>query len=337
MKFYLGCDISEGKINFCLNDGTSISFEKEVVNSANELKQFIKDVISFCGDVAQDKEHTLLLAMEYTGIYNNLLLDVVKKQKVETVLIHANNIKTAFGQDRLKNDKIDARKIAEYTMRFEDKLQTWVPLSDNLQKIKHLMTERSALIKTKAEFSQRLKGPSKFYPKDTTKQITGILTPVIDEVEKAIKVIEEQILALVTSDSETRQTYNLLLTVPGIGPVTALTLIGYTANFTKFQNAKQLGCYCGVVPFEHSSGTYKGKSKVSQKANKEIKTLLHMCAVSISQTHCAFGEYYRRKVGEGKNNMSALNALRNKILKTAFACVKNKTPYQREYQYTLVA
>src|SRR5690606_15705011 len=167
----------------------------------------------------------------------------------------------------------------------------------------------------------------------TTKTIKDKMEPLVDSIDASIKKFEKEIHSLIMKDSEIKQNYTLLVSVPGIGPVTARALIAYTDNFTRFENSKQLGCYSGIVPFEQSSGIYKGKSKVSHKANKRLKTLLHMCAVSASQTNSIFGKYYRRKILEGKNKMSALNALRNKILKTGFACVVNKTPYQQDYQY----
>lgn len=333
MKFYVGSDISEGKINFCIYDGKTFVCDKEVANSTEELLECTRAILSFCESLAKDEPYEILMAMEYTGIYNNLLLDVVDELKIKTTLIHASNIKTAFGQDRLKNDKIDARKIAEYAMRFHDKLQIWKPVSDNIKAIRHLSTERNFLVKMKAQFEQRAKGQVKFFPSSTNKTIKGNMDPVVDSIDAAIKKFEKEIHSLIMKDAEIKQNYTLLVSVPGIGPVTARALIAYTDNFTKFNNSKKLGCYSGIVPFEQSSGIYKGRSKVSHKANKNLKTLLHMCAVSTSQTNSQFGQYYRRKILEGKNKMSVLNALRNKILKTGFACVINKTPYQADYQY----
>jgi transposase len=129
--------------------------------------------------------------------------------------------------------------------------------------------------------------------------------------------------------------YYNAISVPGVGPVTAAALLIATENFTRFKSAKQLGCYCGVVPFERSSGTYKGKQRVSNKANKQLKTLLHMGALSVMSSNNLMGKYYQRKIEEGKNRMSALNSLRNKILKTIFACVVNKQKYRADYQYKM--
>ena len=66
--------------------------------------------------------------------------------------------------------------------------------------------------------------------------------------------------------------------------------------FTMCTSGKQLACYCGVVPFDHQSGiSIKGKQHVHKMANKELKRLLHMCALSSIKNYPEFKEYYNRK------------------------------------------
>jgi hypothetical protein len=64
-------------------------------------------------------------------------------------------------------------------------------------------------------------------------------------------------------------------------------------------------------------------------SNRTLKTALHMCALSASRAKGELNEYFLRKVAEGKNKMSVINALRNKIVQRVFACVKNKTLYDK--------
>ncbi len=271
--------------------------------------------------------------MEYTGIYNNLLTEVIVSHKLQACLLHSTHIKNANGFDRLKNDKVDAQKIAKYAWRFRDKLAIWSPLQGNLQKIKTLMTERESLVKIKKQLSQRSKDYMKFIEKSTCTIINETIDPVLNEVNTAIEKLETKIRKFINEDSVVKNTYDILMSVPGIGEITTITLICYTANFTKFDTAKQLGCYCGVVPFEQSSGIYKSKAKVSFKSNKKIKTLLHMCALASIRSDNIFSKFYGRKIAEGKNKMSVINAVRYKILKTGFACVNNQTKFQSNFLY----
>ncbi|MBK6567194.1 MAG: IS110 family transposase [Saprospiraceae bacterium] len=118
----------------------------------------------------------------------------------------------------------------------------------------------------------------------------------------------------------------------------AIAFICATNNFTKFETAKALGSYCGVVPFGRESGKYRGKEMVSPIANKKLKTLLHLGARATISGNNQFTKYYQRKImDDKKNKMLALNNLANKIVKTLFACVKNKEMYKPDYVHTLAA
>ena len=107
--------------------------------------------------------------------------------------------------------------------------------------------------------------------------------------------------------------------------------IPQTNEFKEFATAREFTCgrhsaYIGIAPFEYSSGkSVRGKTKVSQKANKKVKTLLTMGCLNFAKLKGKaniFREYYQRKVAEGKNKMAVINALRNKLVHTIFALVK---------------
>ena len=89
------------------------------------------------------------------------------------------------------------------------------------------------------------------------------------------------------------------------------------------------------MPFEHSSGQYKGKAKVSQIANKQVKSLLHLGAMSAIQYCPSLKGYYERKVKEGKNKMLVINNVRNKLVGRVFACVRENRNYDESYTHPL--
>ena len=98
------------------------------------------------------------------------------------------------------------------------------------------------------------------------------------------------------------------------------------------KSGKQLACYAGVVPFDYQSGiSIKGKQHVHKMANKELKRLLHMCALTSIQNYPEFKDYYEREKQEGKHAMSILNAIKNKLVLRAFAVVKSGKPYLDNY------
>ena len=67
-------------------------------------------------------------------------------------------------------------------------------------------------------------------------------------------------------------------------------------------------------------------------ANKELKRLLHLCALSAIQYNPEIKNYYNRKKDEGKHSMAVLNAVRNKIVLRVAAVVKNQMPFKNNYK-----
>jgi transposase len=116
---------------------------------------------------------------------------------------------------------------------------------------------------------------------------------------------------------------------------TAIEVIIATNEFKNFTNAKQFACYCGVVPFDFSSGTSIHKRpRVSSMANVSLKTLLHMSALSAVAMKGEMREYFIRKVTQGKNKMSVINAIRNKLILRIFAVIKKDQSYQKDFSFS---
>ena len=106
-----------------------------------------------------------------------------------------------------------------------------------------------------------------------------------------------------------------MLNVPGVGKVVSWTMIAKTEGFKKIPNPRKMACYAGVVPFEYQLGTsvYR-KPRVSMYTDKQLKSVLHLAAMSAIRLENDLQVYYHRKVQQGKNKMAVLNAFRNKII-----------------------
>jgi len=95
-------------------------------------------------------------------------------------------------------------------------------------------------------------------------------------------------------------------------------------------------CHAGVAPFQYTSGSsVHSKNRVSHKADKSIKSLLHMASLSVAtiKKDGELREFYLRKVAEGKNKMSVLNAIRKKLILRMFAVIKENKKYDKNYIY----
>ncbi|WP_169514979.1 transposase [Arenibacter latericius] len=147
-------------------------------------------------------------------------------------------------------------------------------------------------------------------------------------MSKQISVVQKQMEGIIKENESMFRNYGLLNTINGVGPQTAFFMIAYTANFTKFKSWRKFASYCGIAPFPNRSGTsVRGRTKISHLANKEGKVLFHLCAMTAIQCVPEMRVFYQRRLKEGKNEMSTLNIVRNKLLARAFAVVKRGTPY----------
>ena len=166
----------------------------------------------------------------------------------------------------------------------------------------------------------------------------------MDAMKADLKAVDKKIKELINQDPVLKELFDIaecrpVGSVKGIGPVIATEVL-ITTNELKaagdpdITDPKKYACYSGFAPFEHSSGQYKGKSKVSNKANKKVKALFHNGAMSAIQ-HCTeIKEYYQRKVGEGKNEMLVINNVCNKLVHRIFACVSRREKYNENYKQT---
>jgi transposase len=151
---------------------------------------------------------------------------------------------------------------------------------------------------------------------------------MIEHYNVEIKNVEQQIDDIIQTNPAWSINYKLIQSVRVIGPVIAKYLIIYTENFTRFSNPKKFACFAGIAPFEYSSGSsVKGRTKLHPCANKHLKSLLNIAAMGAIQLKGEYRIYYQRRVQEGKNKMSTLNIIRNKLVLRVFAVVKRQSPY----------
>jgi transposase len=275
-----------------------------------------------------DKKGDLLFCFEDTGKYSLPLCIFLNGEKLHFAMVPALDIKRSMGMVRGKSDKKDASTIALYAWRKRDEIKLIVFPAGSIIRIKQLLSLRNKLVKHKSAYKTGMHdihdyfkdGDSKFYL-DINKRVIKSLTSEITEIEKGIE-------SIIKSDPEVQNNYKILKTIPGIGKIIAFYLIAYTHNFTKFKNARKFCCYCGIAPFENSSGTsLKGRTKVNHLANKMIKSLLNMGAMAATRNNTEFKLYYDNRVEKGYNKMSTLNIIRNKIVFRAFSVVKRGTSY----------
>lgn len=274
-----------------------------------------------------------MFCCENTGVYTFPLSSFLSENKLDYWIVPAIEIKRSKGISRGKNDKADAKDIALYSIRNIDKLKlTELPEKEILQ-LKLLFTEREKVMKSFKLF-EATKENSDFMPKQVYKSIVRINSKTIKFLKTTLKTIEKQMKDIISNQTQLKNQFELVKSVPGIGDKTAIYLLITTKGFTTFDNARKFACYAGTAPFEHTSGSsIKGRTKVNHMADKKMKSILQMCALVAVKHDPQLKAYYNKKKDEGKNAMLVLNNVKCKILSWVFAVINRQTPYINTYKF----
>lgn len=332
MKNYLlhvGIDISKLKLDVNLLNSQTLQSEHFMIdNNSKSLKDFVKLLTKRNIDLSQ-----VLFCCENTGVYTNHLSYTLLGLKLDLWIVPAIEIKRSKGMSRGKNDKTDAKDISYYSYRNIDKLRLYKLAEIDIQKLKMLYTEREKALKSLL-LLETTKENSEFVSKEVFKEVSIINQSLTNTIKKTINKIEKRIKEIIKSNQELNKQFELIKSVPGIGEQTSLYFIIATKGFSAFKNWRQFACYSGVAPFEYSSGSsIKGRTKVNHMADKKMKSLLQMCAMTTLKYDPQLKEYYIKKKDEGKNSMLVLNNIRCKLISRVFAVVNRETPYINIYKF----
>ncbi len=336
-SYVLGVDISKDWFHVCLMDKRfKIIMEREVVNRSDQIMEFISELLSQHG---VDEIGSIFMCMEHTGLYINNLVRNWMIKGGQLAVIPATKI-----SDRLagrqgwaeKTDFIDARRIAEYGIRFSDKLERYALKNNTLELIQGLQRQRKRLLDVINLLEVPVAESKIFDNTNIAEQLEKNQKRSLKALNVDLEKIEEMMDKIIKKDPNLNRIYKLITSVPGVGPITAFEMIIATEGFIKFtpDQAKKFARYAGVVPLKHRSGkSTRKRSKTTKKANSRIKPLLTMGARSLIRGKNAIGEYYQRKIIEGKPHFSVINAIRNKLILRIFAVVRNDTMYVSDYQF----
>lgn len=328
MKFkeFIGIDVSKSDID------VFIRFKKLHTKFKNNESGY-KEMIEWIKANVECNPEDILFAFEHTGLYSLHLSLFFHEKQYNFTIISGLEMKRSLGIARGKSDKADAKSIAEYAYEKKEKLRLYQMPSTTILKLRRLSSYRERLVKERAAFKARLGEYETFLDQGEDDVLFESHKKMIAFFDEQIKKIEDEMDRLITEDQELKKQFDLITTIKCVGPQTALMMIILTGGFTLFEKWRKFASYAGTAPFPNESGTFKGRTKTSHLANKRIKALLNCCAVSAIQYNPEMKLYYQRRVEEGKNEMSTINIVRNKLLSRIFAVVQRETPYVNTFGF----
>jgi transposase len=229
---------------------------------------------------------------------------------------------------RAKTDKKDAASIAQFAQLTNP--SSWSPAPEYLRQLLQMQSVMEQLSRQQTSTLNAMEA-LKQHPL-IEKKAQNALSKVAQMQKEQIAQLEKEIMELTKQHYQTE--FTSLTSIPGIGKKTAMLLILATDGFTRFNNIKQLVAYTGIAPRIFQSGkTINKKPKISKLGMADLRRSLYMCSLRAIEQNEACKNLYQRLRQKGKAAKVALIAVCHKLLRQAFALVKNKTEYKTELSF----
>lgn len=302
-----GIDVAKDSLDLALSHETST---RSFPNSPEGHRQIVKLL----------QQQTLLnIVVEATGRLEIPLVAALAAVNLPVVVVNPRQVRDfakALGI-LAKTDAIDARVLARFGEVIKPEIRP-IP-AENARHLQELLTRRSQLVQMKTAENNRL--------------ATVSAKPVRKSIEKVISLLERQIAEL-DSDLDERiktcpawkEKENLLLSVPGVGPQTARTLVAELPELGQCSR-QRIGALVGLAPFNCDSGNMRGKRTI-RGGRSAVRTVLYMATLSAAKHNPTIKLVYQRLVAAGKKKKVALVACMHKLLTILNAMIRNKSPWK---------
>lgn len=320
-SYFAGIDISKNHLDFELLSTGKLLEQCRCKNSTKHIKEVLQGF-----GIQQLSE--LLICAEHTGMYSYNLLQAAGELGIAVWLEHPTQLILSSGLQRGKDDEIDAGRIAEYARRFSDRARLYHLGEESVEQLRYLISERRLLVTGRAKYKALLSDQKAHMPQQVYQEKALRLQALICCYDQQIQQVEQRMEQVIISHRVLSRQNELLQSIPGVGVQLAGYMLVATGGFTRITNPRKLCCHAGIAPFRYHSGeNTHSKARVSHRADKQLKSLLHMAALSAIRSQGELKDYYHRKVEEGKPKMSVINAVRSKLVHRMFAVIKKDKKY----------
>jgi transposase len=227
---------------------------------------------------------------------------------------------------RVKSDHADAELIRRYGE--QQSPPSWTPATAEVLELQQahgwlddLIGERTRLL-NRREAHLHYAQPSAF--------VISQMAAQLQQLDKQIKECERHLEVLVKKSFS--ELFERLLTIPSIGPKTAIELIIVTDGFTRFEDVKALCAYIGVSPTTFRSGSsVNGKGGIAKLGQGRMRQLLYLCSWTAKTCNPACRAMYARLKALGKPPKVINIAIAHKLLRQAFAVAMTNAPFSAEF------
>lgn len=304
-QIYVGIDVSKAKLDVAIwRTKETWCFE----NQDDGILQLVHWL--------EELEPTLIV-VEASGGYESRLLSLLAQMQLPAALINparARHFAKSIGQ-MAKTDKLDASMLAQYAQAVKPALRR--PPSQEEELFSGIITRRKQLQNMRVAEKNRLHTcHDAILP-----QINAHIVWLEDQIDQLAQQIDE----LVASDPIWQEKQSLLLSVPGVGPVTTFTLLAHLPELGMI-NPKQIAALVGVAPINRDSGRWRGKRFIFG-GRASVRSALYMAALSATRFNPVIRAFYQSLVARGKPKKVALTACMRKLLVIMNAMLRDQSSW----------
>jgi transposase len=268
--------------------------------------------------VAQWHDKPTCVLFEATGAYDAALRHVLGQADIRFARVNpkrARDFARAAGF-LAKTDAVDAKMLAAMAHCLNPPADP--PAQPEHQRLAHLHKRRDQLVATRQQERTRLHdAPAELAP-DITRHIAWL--------KSEIAALEARIAALLAASSPLTTTCQLLRSAPGVGPITAVTLIALLPELGS-RSPQTIAALAGLAPINTESGQFRGKSQI-RGGRKRVRDALYMAALAAARSKSRFAKFYQTLRAAGKPPKLALIAVARKLLITLNAIVRDNLAFQ---------
>lgn len=219
-----------------------------------------------------------------------------------------------------KTDQLDASVLAHFAEAIRPPVRPLPsPESDQLAAL--VTRRRQVLDMLTAERNRQRTAPSAMRQR---------IAAHIIWLESEEHELDDELRRFIDQNPTWHATDDLLQSTPGVGPVTAMTLVADLPELGHLDR-QEIAALVGVAPMNRDSGSKRGKRR-TQGGRAHVRSVLYMAALSASRCNPVIRTFYERLLQRGKEHKVALTACMRKLLVILNAMVKNQEPWRSAEQ-----
>ena len=284
------------------------------VHESGQAWRVSNDAKGFASLIAKLKEiRPGMIAFEATGGYERRCVKALGEAGLAVAVVNPTRVRR-FAQAMgiaAKTDKIDAKVIAHYASVAPLNAQSaQTPLEERLAAC---VERRRQLLSVVVAEKNRLSSSPECMLSDIEEHLAWL--------EERVAKLDEDIRACIEQKKEWQERAQIIDSVPGVGPVTATTMVAELPELGQL-NRQKIAALVGVAPFNKDSGPKKGKRKI-YGGRAGVRGTLHMATLSAVKCNPAIRAFYQSLLNRGKEKMVALTACMRKMLVMINAMVRD--------------